>query len=262
MGASLSSRLLKRALLPIDKLMLGLLEYERTPVAEASLISAEPSLSDNPQGSTASQTDYEIVLGRPQIASWMFVGVIALGVISAAAFYAGKNSATKPLTASPEPAAPAPVSPALIPLPEATILELPPDAVWRPGITDAPLIAQPEMGKLYLQIGAVNKGMAVILVEGLRNHGFRSFVAPGPNVNIFRVLIGPLPDQAAYRRAKTAANAIDLGTFARRFEVTASPAVRAIPAPAEIETQSGVEPAADPLSIATPTPLPPSAHKE
>ena len=37
------------------------------------------------------------------------------------------------------------------------------------------------------------RGMAMILAEGLRGHGFDSFVAPGPNEKIFRVLIGPLP---------------------------------------------------------------------
>ena len=54
-------------------------------------------------------------------------------------------------------------------------------------------LAEPEVGKVYLQIGAVNRGMAMILAEELRSQGFDSFVAPGPNGKICRVRIGPLP---------------------------------------------------------------------
>jgi hypothetical protein len=32
------------------------------------------------------------------------------------------------------------------------------------------------------------------------------------------VLIGPLPDPDSFRRAKAAVDAIDLGTFARRYQ--------------------------------------------
>ena len=33
---------------------------------------------------------------------------------------------------------------------------------------------------IYIQVGAVEKGVAVILAEGLRKHALDSFVAPGP----------------------------------------------------------------------------------
>ena len=74
------------------------------------------------------------------------------------------------------------------------------------------------MGKVYIQIGAVERGMAMLLAEGLRSHGFDSFVAPGPNAKLFRVLIGPLPDSAAYRQSMLTVNAMDLASFARRYE--------------------------------------------
>lgn len=82
----------------------------------------------------------------------------------------------------------------------------------------APLFAEPEMGKVYLQIGAVERGMATLLVEGLRSHGFDSFVAPGPNEKIFRVLIGPLPDPAAFQQAMVTVNALELASFARKYQ--------------------------------------------
>jgi cell division septation protein DedD len=67
-------------------------------------------------------------------------------------------------------------------------------------------------------MGAVEKGVAVIFAEGLRKRGLPSFVAPGPNERIFRVLIGPFPDQAAYQHAKDTVEQIGLSTFARRYQ--------------------------------------------
>jgi cell division septation protein DedD len=80
------------------------------------------------------------------------------------------------------------------------------------------LFAEPETGKVYIQIGAVERGMAMLLAEGLRSHGFDSFVAPGPNDKLFRVLIGPLPDAAAFRQAMVTVNALDLASFARKYQ--------------------------------------------
>ncbi len=84
--------------------------------------------------------------------------------------------------------------------------------------TAAPLFAEPEMGKVYIQIAAVERGMAMLLTEGLRGHGFDSFLAPGPNDKLFRVLIGPLPDPAAFRQAMVTVNSMDLANFARKYE--------------------------------------------
>ena len=94
--------------------------------------------------------------------------------------------------------------------------------LWLPLMADpkpaGPLFAEPETGKVYIQIGAVERGMAMLLTEGLRGHGFDSFVAPGPNDKLFRVLIGPLPDPAAFRQAMVTVNAMDLASFARKYE--------------------------------------------
>jgi cell division septation protein DedD len=104
----------------------------------------------------------------------------------------------------------------------ATSLPVPPATAhdWnKPGVSsEAPLFATPRPGGLYLQMGAVDRGIAVVLAEGLRRHGFNSIVAPGPTEKIFRVLIGPFETQDDFRRAKAEVDAIDLGTFARRFQ--------------------------------------------
>ena len=232
--------------------------------------------------SECEQGEYELVLGRRQIASWLFVGTLLIAMFSAAAYYAGRMSAPNPLAdldGKSEPYVAPPLPEATIVLPgqdsnRATSTGVTPGSTsstapgaspetttggTTPGTTTAaspsvpqtpfvsaaagaapvssvpgtiirewntnppvsgepPLFANPQAGALYLQMGAVDKGIAVVLAEGLRRHGFNSLVAPGPSEKIFRVLIGPFATQEDFKRAKAEVDAIDLGTFARRFQ--------------------------------------------
>jgi hypothetical protein len=67
-------------------------------------------------------------------------------------------------------------------------------------------------------VGAVEKGVAVILAEGLRRHALDSFVAPGPSAKTFRVLIGPFRDAETYQKARNIVSEIGLDNFARRYQ--------------------------------------------
>ena len=190
------------------------------PEAPPEVTEQEPAPEPSASG------DYEIVLGRAQIASWLFVGVIAVAVCSSLAYLAGETITAKkaPRAAVVTPAPiPAPANPpAAVQLPQASIVV--PSKVDLTSIAKTaqqpapPLFAEPENGKVYLQIGAVERGMARVLAEGLRSHGFDSFVAPGPTDKIFRVLIGPLPDPQAFRQAMMAVDALDLANFARKYQ--------------------------------------------
>ncbi len=175
---------------------------------------AAPEASGEQQAGLESTSEYELVLGRTQVASWLFVGVIAVAVCGSLAYLAGEAVATQRI---PRAAAvvTAPVAVALpAPLPQATL-----PAKAEPLTTPTrPLAGEPESGKVYLQVGAVERGMAVILAEGMRVHGLEAFVAPGPNGRIFRVLIGPLPDPDAFREAMLQVDALDLATFARKYQ--------------------------------------------
>jgi cell division protein FtsN len=64
----------------------------------------------------------------------------------------------------------------------------------------------------------VEKGVAVILAEGLRKHALDSFVAPGPGTKSYRVLIGPFADAEAYQKARNIVAEIGLDNFARRYQ--------------------------------------------
>jgi hypothetical protein len=193
------------------------------PQAVESREAAEEEQAPQAVSATA---EYEIVLGRAQIASWLFVGVIAVAICSSLAYLAAEKIAAKKIAAISRtaallaPVAPPPVA-ASAALPQASIVAAPKTdlaSLVKNQKPAAPLFAEPEMGKVYIQIAAVERGMAMLLTEGLRSHGFDSFVAPGPNDKVFRVLIGPLPDPAAFRQAMVTVNAMDLANFARKYE--------------------------------------------
>jgi len=150
--------------------------------------------------------EFEFVLGRRQVASLMFVGTTVLMVAVTGAYLAGKSAAPK--TSAPVPA----VVVTREPDPPPIVLNQEP----APAV-EAPLFADPKSGAVYIQMGAVEKGVSVIFAEGLRRRGLPAFVAPGPSEKIFRVLIGPLPDPASYVKAKDVVDKIGLATFARRF---------------------------------------------
>jgi cell division septation protein DedD len=80
------------------------------------------------------------------------------------------------------------------------------------------LFSEPIKGAIYIQTGAVDRGVAAIMAEGLRVHGFTAFVAAGPSEKVFRVLMGPFPDIAAYRSAKATLDAIGLSSFAQQYQ--------------------------------------------
>jgi hypothetical protein len=153
--------------------------------------------------------EFEIVLGRRQVASVLFVATVVLVVVSALGYLAGKSIAPAPKTVV-----------------ERVVETVPAPVQAQQAGSDkpeAPLFADPKQNLLYLQMGAVEKGIAVVFAEGLRKKGFDAFVAPGPNDHIFRVLIGPMANQDEYQKTRKATEELGLNTFARRFEPENNP---------------------------------------
>jgi hypothetical protein len=174
------------------------------PVQDEKLeapVEAVETAPDKPEDS-----EYEYILGRRQIASLLFVSTIVLMVCIAVSYLAGKAMGPKTVAAAPAPTVAVPRE-----------SEPPPIILNQEPAPEAPLFAEPKNGSVYIQMGAVEKGVAVIFAEGLRKRGLDAFVAPGPSEKIFRVLIGPLPDPPAYLKAKEVVDKIGLATFARRF---------------------------------------------
>jgi len=134
--------------------------------------------------------DFEIVLGKRQLASVLFLATVILAVFSALSYIAGEALSPRKVVRVEAPPAPAPPPPVPAPVLQATILPPPKAAAIapplpKPAIAD-PMFADPHDGEIYLQMGVVDKGIAVIIAEGLRQHQLRAFVAPGPNDGLFR----------------------------------------------------------------------------
>ena len=176
------------------------------------------ALDDPLEVETDSPEDYELVVGRRQIAGLTFLALVVVAVCSGGSYLAGKAISSARAVPSADPVikidqppptpVPAPASP-VAPLLEATIVPKP---------SEAPLFANPNPQAIYIQVGAVEKGVAVILAEGLRKHALDSFVAPGPGTKSFRVLIGPFPDAEAYQKARNVVAELGLDNFARRYQ--------------------------------------------
>jgi len=170
----------------------------------------------------ASETEeFELVVGRRQAAALTFLALVVVALCSGASYLAGKAIAPReeapvPLIKLEQPTAP---------LIEATIVppmlaaQIAPTATLPSPLVEAPLFASPVAQAIYIQVGAVDKGVATILAEGLRKHALDSFVAPGPSDKAFRVLIGPFPDAEAYQKAQAVVDQLGLASFARRYQV-------------------------------------------
>ena len=71
-------------------------------------------------------------------------------------------------------------------------------------------------GDTYLQVAAVDRGMAEVLVEVLRRKGFQAEVALGATEDIFRVVVGPAKDDADLAHAKSDLQAAGFTSFVKK----------------------------------------------
>lgn len=168
------------------------------------MFTPEPSLPGAPTATipdAVDATEFEFVLGRRQVASVSLLALTALGVFTTVSYMAGKSAQPVPAP-QPAPRVVVPVSP-----PVAPIAKLP----------EAPLFATPEKQGLYIQLGSVERGFAVLMVHGARKVGYPAFASGGSNPNVYRVLVGPFDDKAQYETAKAMFISMGLDTFSRKY---------------------------------------------
>lgn len=168
-----------------------------TLVPEPDFVSGPPE-----PAATAGKPDaaeFELVLGKRQVASLSFVALVVLALSSGGAYLIGRFAGPAAQSApEPPPVALAPAAAAAAPEP--------------------PLYGTPLKGPIYIQMGAVEKGTATLLTHGLRKLGYNAFIAEGTNNKIFRVLVGPFQNAAEYETARRAFQQLGLDNFSRRYE--------------------------------------------
>lgn len=175
--------------------------------------------------------EFELVLGNRQLLSGLFIIVMLFGVFFTLGYIVGRHSFPAPLNTAaaggPEAAAPRPVTPppdapasapASLPPGQAEVVssEAKPAApetsepvtgtrpATAPAETPRPVerkqtevrpassdISEPVPGT-YLQVAAPKRTAAAGIVDSLKNKEITAVLAPGPNEETVRVLVGPL----------------------------------------------------------------------
>jgi cell division septation protein DedD len=176
--------------------------------------------------------DFELILGNTQLLSVFFIVVVLLGVFFTMGYIVGRNStpATTTRVAAEAPAAVAPPSPVEVaparqgrsalrgdaPA-ENTAERQPPSQTAEPPPAVPPASAEPAPGQTFLQVSAVKKPEAELLVDVLAKKGFKARTAPVPDeVDLFRVLVGPVEDSTlASTRAQL--EAAGFKSFPRKY---------------------------------------------
>lgn len=75
-----------------------------------------------------------------------------------------------------------------------------PPAGGQPALTAT---GEPAPGQSFLQVVASTRPDCEIVADVLKRKGFMATVVPGPNADLFRVLVGPLPDAATISKTRT-----------------------------------------------------------
>jgi cell division septation protein DedD len=170
--------------------------------------------------------EFELVLGNRQLLSFAAIVVILFAVFFTMGYIVGRNSVPFPMAgeaelqqapqglsgqarppasagalAEPEPppagegpssTQPAQPPPEPAPAPSEPAQQVP---------AQVPVAEGPEPGRTYLQVAAISRRDAEILVDTLRNKGFPALIGVGPN-DLFRVLVGPYSDSGSLGKAR------------------------------------------------------------
>jgi cell division septation protein DedD len=196
--------------------------------------------------------EFELVLGNRQLLSGFFIVVILFGVFFTMGYIVGRHSSPAPLNAAnasaSESTPPRAVSPAAPPPGQAEVMpaepaktdtpSAPPSETSEPVTATRPATAPPESPRppepkpvstttnsadltkpepgSYLQVAAPKRTAAEAVVESLKNKGIAAVLAPGPDEETVRVLVGPL-DASSIGKMRADLESAGFKPFAKRY---------------------------------------------
>jgi cell division septation protein DedD len=195
--------------------------------------------------------EFEIVLGNKQLFSLLFIVFVLLGVFFAMGYLMGRNTlpvdtaaagskapasalsdypgSGRPSAVAPSVETSSPTQPTTSPEPSASTRSAPVEtsptpvpAVERSKPVAEPTpssltVVEPKVGQTFLQVSAITRPEAELLVEVLQKKGFKAILAPGPKENIFRVLVGPEKDDTEMAKTRTALETSGFKPIPRRY---------------------------------------------
>ncbi|MGA2599676.1 MAG: SPOR domain-containing protein, partial [Bryobacteraceae bacterium] len=88
-----------------------------------------------------------------------------------------------------------------------------------PAVSDATVgeLISPKHGEKYLQLAALGPHGTVKFDQELRANGFNPRVAPGPESSIYRIVVGPFPDQSSLEKQRDALEAAGIQSMLRVY---------------------------------------------
>lgn len=155
--------------------------------------------------------------GRPEPAE---------GVPPSPAPASAPSPSTQPEAAEPKPAETQPVGAASNPPVTQPVVQRVADAkpatppVPKPAAepaAPAAAFSEPAPGQSFLQVAAVKRPEAELIVDVLKKKGFPAMVAPVPNDTLFRVLVGPMRDSAALAKTKADLETAGFRSLVRKY---------------------------------------------
>ena len=202
--------------------------------------------------------EMELVVGNKQLLSIVFILMVVFGVVFSMGYFVGRaNSGDAPAPVAQQAANQTPGRPqaagaegAATPAPEATpddalpagdakvttpdvassttpVAAATPAAAHIPAATPKPVATPPapkapvtaiQAGQTYLQVAAVKKPQAEMLVEVLKEKGFRAMSSQtAPGAELYRALVGPLRDAAEVARTKADLENAGFKPIVKRF---------------------------------------------
>ena len=196
---------------------------------------------------TNEEGEFELVLGNRQLLSGFFIVVVLFGLFFTMGYIVGRHSSPAPASTaaavSQEPVSPTnpTPNPSAGPAPgqAEVVVEQPkqpesPEPVTgtrpatAPAVTPQPTqtrrtetapssfeVSEPVPG-VYLQVAAPKRSAAAGVVDSLKNKSITAVLAPGPNEDTVRVLVGPL-DSAALGKMRMDLESAGFKPFTKKY---------------------------------------------
>jgi cell division protein FtsN len=200
--------------------------------------------------------EFELVVGNKQLLSIVFILMVVFGVVFSMGYFVGRANSSdapapvaqaanqtsgRPQAAGAEGAAASEATPDAslppgdakvttpdtgatpTPVPAAPAAEkAPPAATPKPVVAATPAPKAPatgvQAGQTYLQVAAVRKPQAEMLVEVLKEKGFHAVSsASAPGAELYRTLVGPLRDASDVAKTKAQLENAGFKPIVKRF---------------------------------------------
>ncbi len=161
---------------------------------------------------SASEGKWQVLIGVRQAASLSFLMVVIMTLFSSASYLAGRV-----VTASEQAKAKRQAPRNVVVVDGPKVCPESPAPPITPVVTSIKPPAQPIAGRTYLQVGAVDRGIAEVFAEYLARKNLPTAVGAVDNGKAYRVLVGPLDSDAEIASARARLEEAGFQSFVKKY---------------------------------------------